>query len=40
VYELHDKAFNEDVLTVHLPREIMWNANLMQLDNFIDKLLA
>jgi len=25
---------------VHLPREIMWNANLMQKRNFIDILLA
>ena len=27
-------------LTVHLPHEIKWNANLMQLGNFIDVFLA
>ena len=27
-------------LTAHLPHEIKWNANLMQLDNFIDVFLA
>jgi len=27
-------------LTVHLPHEIRWNANLMQLGNFIDVFLA
>jgi len=26
-------------LTVHLPHEIIWNANLMQLGNFIDIFL-
>ena len=30
----------EGCLTVHLPHEIMWNANLMQLGNFIDVFLA
>jgi len=30
----------EGWLTVHLPHEIMWNANLMQQGNFIDILLA
>ena len=30
----------EGCLTVHLPREIMWNANLMQKGNFIDVFLA
>jgi len=30
----------EGCLTVHLPHEIMWNANLMQLGNFIDIFLA
>jgi len=30
----------EDCLTVHLPHEIMWNANLMQHGNFIDIFLA
>jgi len=27
-------------LTVHLPHETMWNANLMQQGNFIDVFLA
>ena len=27
-------------LTVHLPHEIMWNANLMQQGNFINIFLA
>jgi len=27
-------------LTVHLPHEIMWNANLMQQGNFIDIFLV
>ena len=27
-------------LTVHLPHEIKWNANLMQQGNFIDVFLA
>jgi len=27
---------HESCLTVHLPHEIKWNANLMQLGNFID----
>jgi len=27
-------------LTVHLPHEIMWNANLIKQGNFIDMLLA
>ena len=27
-------------LTLHLPHEIMWNANLMQQGNFIDIFLA
>ena len=30
----------EGCLIVHLPHEIMWNANLMQQGNFIDKFLA
>ena len=30
----------EGCLTVHLPREKMWNANLMQQGNFIDIFLA
>ena len=30
----------EGCLTVHLPHEIMWNANLMQQGNFIDVFLA
>jgi len=30
----------ESCLTVHLPHVIMWNANLMQQDNFIDEFLA
>jgi len=30
----------EGFLTVHLPHEIMWNANLMQQRNFIDIFLA
>ena len=30
----------EGCLTVHLPHEIMWNANFMQLGNFIDVVLA
>ena len=30
----------EGCLTVHLPHEIMWNAHLMQLGNFIDVFLA
>ena len=30
----------EGCLTVHLPHEIKWNANLMQLGNFIDVFLA
>jgi len=30
----------EGCLTVHLPHEITWNANLMQLGNFIDIFLA
>jgi len=30
----------EGCLTVHLPYEIMRNANLMQLGNFIDVILA
>jgi len=30
----------EGCLTVHLPREVMWNANLIQQDNFIDVSLA
>jgi len=30
----------EGYLTVHLPHEIKWNANLMQLCNFIDVFLA
>ena len=32
--------FSEGYLTVHLPHEIMWNANLMQQGNFIDMFLA
>jgi len=31
---------NEDCLTVHLPHEIKWNANLMNLGNFVDVFLA
>ena len=27
-------------MTVHLPHEIIWNTNLMQLGNFIDVFLA
>jgi len=30
----------EGCLTVHLPREIMWNASLMQQGNFIDIFLV
>jgi len=30
----------ERCLTLHLPYEIMWNANLMQQGNFIDVFLA
>jgi len=30
----------EGCLTVHLPHEIIWNANLMQQGNFIDLFLA
>jgi len=30
----------EGCLTVHLPHELMWNANLMQQGNFIDIFLA
>jgi len=30
----------EGCLTVHLPHEIMWNANLMQQGKFIDVFLA
>jgi len=30
----------EGCLTVHLPHEVMWNANLMQQDNFIDVFLV
>ena len=30
----------EGCLTVHLPHEIIWNANLMQQGNFIDVVLA
>ena len=30
----------EGCLTVHLPHEIMWNANLMPQGNFIDVFLA
>jgi len=30
----------EGCLTVHLPREIKYNANLMQLGNFINVFLA
>ena len=30
----------EGCLTMHLPHEIKWNANLMQLGNFIDVFLA
>jgi len=33
---MHD----EGCLTVHLPHELMCNANLMQLGNFIDVFLA
>jgi len=37
----HPKVFLlEGCLTVHLPHEIMRNANLMQKDNFIDIFLA
>jgi len=32
--------FLEGCLTVHLPHERMWNANLMQQGNFIDVFLA
>jgi len=38
---IHKQAFYnnlEGYLTVHLPHEIMWNANLMQQGNFIDIL--
>ena len=30
----------EGCLTVHIPRAIMWNANLMQQGKFIDVFLA
>jgi len=30
----------EGCLTVHLPHEMMWNANLMQLGSFIDIFLV
>jgi len=30
----------EGCLTVHLPHEIKWNANMMQLGNLIDVFLA
>jgi len=30
----------EGCLAVHLPHEIQWDANLMQLGNFIDVFLA
>ena len=32
--------WHEGCLTVHLPHEIMWNANLMQQGKFIDVFLA
>ena len=32
--------YSEECLTVHLPHEITWNANLMQQGNFIDVFLA
>ena len=38
-YELHIFKL-EGYLTVHLPHEIIWNANLMQQGNFIDIFLA
>ena len=36
----HLKTKLEGCLTVHLPHEIMWNANLMQQGNFIDIFFA
>jgi len=38
-FRKHSKSL-EGCLTVHLPHEITWNANLMQLGNFIDLFLA
>ena len=38
--EKHGIGKLEGCLTVHLPHEIKWNANLMQLGNFIDVFLA
>ena len=35
-----DTAYIEGCLTMHLPHEIMWNANLVQQGNFIDVFLA
>jgi len=35
-----DTTSYEGCVTVHLPHEIKWNANLMQLGNFIDVFLA
>jgi len=34
------RRFFEGCLTMHLPNEIKWNTNLMQLGNFIDVFLA
>jgi len=45
-YVTHERAQNNNILklegclTVHLPHEIKWNANLMQQGNFIDVFLA
>ena len=37
---LQSTTILEGYLTAHLPHEIKWNANLMQLGNFIDVFLA
>ena len=39
-YEEQNKLFLEGCLTVHLPHEIIWNANLIQKGNFIHVFLA
>jgi len=41
VFKIEDTKLNiQGCLTMHLPHEIKWNANLMQLGNFIDVFLA
>jgi len=38
--DINKHSLFEGCLTVHLPHEIKWNTNLMQLGNFIDVFLA